>query len=253
MPDPTAVDPMQIGWYEAAAALEAEAETRKRIAGELDRVAADPDLIAGWLQRHDLIRTMATPQAILRAVAADIRRGHIHGRRERWVVDGLVGSWVCAEPMPDLPDGICGMPVEDVPCTVHHPETAGSPPADTWRPARPGDTPGELIPETGPQYPLHLTASDDGSRPRIGIESLRRHTAARILDQLARATDPIAPIDLAARSRATYFHTGKILTAAAHHGLAVRVTPPDGSRPGLWTITPAGRDHVTRISEGARR
>lgn len=46
----------------------------------------------------------------------------IDGRRETWVVIGLVGGWVCAEPDPAFPDGICGMPVESEPCNVHHPD-----------------------------------------------------------------------------------------------------------------------------------
>lgn len=29
------------------------------------------------------------------------------------------GGMVCAVPMADRPDGICGMPVESEPCTVH--------------------------------------------------------------------------------------------------------------------------------------
>lgn len=29
------------------------------------------------------------------------------------------GGQVCAVPMPDKPDGICGMPVESVPCPEH--------------------------------------------------------------------------------------------------------------------------------------
>lgn len=44
------------------------------------------------------------------------------GRREAWIVIAGVGGFVCAEPEPDLPDGICGMPVESEPCTIHHPE-----------------------------------------------------------------------------------------------------------------------------------
>lgn len=44
------------------------------------------------------------------------------GRRETWIVIGGVGGYVCAEPMTDLPDGICGMPVESEPCDIHHPD-----------------------------------------------------------------------------------------------------------------------------------
>ncbi len=31
------------------------------------------------------------------------------------------GGYVCAVPSPNLPDGICGMPVEDEPCSIHNP------------------------------------------------------------------------------------------------------------------------------------
>lgn len=113
-PTPTA-DPV--------AALDAEATARRTIAGELDRLADDEALGTAWLERHDLIRAMATPQAILRAVAADIPRGEVHGRRERWDASVPPGGYVCAEPDPDRPDGICGMPVEDGPCGIHHPPT----------------------------------------------------------------------------------------------------------------------------------
>jgi len=48
----------------------------------------------------------------------------VDGRREAWVVIDHVGGYVCAEPAPALPDGICGMPVESEPCNIHHPEAA---------------------------------------------------------------------------------------------------------------------------------
>jgi hypothetical protein len=50
----------------------------------------------------------------------------IDGRREMWLDIGpLFGAgWVCGEPMPDMPDGVCGMPVESEPCNIHHPEAA---------------------------------------------------------------------------------------------------------------------------------
>lgn len=38
-----------------------------------------------------------------------------------WVHDPLPGGVVCAVADPSHPDGLCGMPVEDVPCTVHYP------------------------------------------------------------------------------------------------------------------------------------
>lgn len=38
--------------------------------------------------------------------------------REKWLVIDGVGGYVCAEPVADNPDGICGMPVESEPCTV---------------------------------------------------------------------------------------------------------------------------------------
>lgn len=106
-------------------ALGPEVTARRTVARELDRLAADPRLTRAWMERHSLASYAATGVgAVLRAVAADVGRGEVHGRRERWVVDGLVGSWVCAEPDPAGPDGICGMPVEDVPCTIHHPDGA---------------------------------------------------------------------------------------------------------------------------------
>ena len=45
----------------------------------------------------------------------------IDGRREAWLDLGpLLGAgWVCAE-SDDSPDGVCGMPVESEPCTIHH-------------------------------------------------------------------------------------------------------------------------------------
>lgn len=45
----------------------------------------------------------------------------VDGRREAWIVLHGMDGWVCAEPDPTLPDGICGMPVETEPCTEHHP------------------------------------------------------------------------------------------------------------------------------------
>lgn len=48
----------------------------------------------------------------------------VGGRRERWVIIDTVGGWVCAEPDPGQPDGLCGMPVESEPCDIHHPDTA---------------------------------------------------------------------------------------------------------------------------------
>jgi hypothetical protein len=44
----------------------------------------------------------------------------IDGRREAWLVYMGVGGYVCAEPDPGQPDGICGMPVESEPCHIHH-------------------------------------------------------------------------------------------------------------------------------------
>lgn len=43
------------------------------------------------------------------------------GRAEMWLPFPLPGGWVCAEPDDATQDGMCGMPVEDVPCTIHHP------------------------------------------------------------------------------------------------------------------------------------
>lgn len=47
------------------------------------------------------------------------------GRREKWIVIDGVGGYICAEPEPGKPDGICGMPVESEPCNIHHPEDTG--------------------------------------------------------------------------------------------------------------------------------
>lgn len=38
-----------------------------------------------------------------------------------WVADPAPGGVVCAVADAAKPDGLCGMPVEDVPCTVHYP------------------------------------------------------------------------------------------------------------------------------------
>lgn len=75
------------------AALGPEITARRQMAAELDRVAA----------------------------------GEVHGRREMFDASIPPGGYVCAEPDPEMPDGICGMPVEDVPCTVHHPAAGGQP------------------------------------------------------------------------------------------------------------------------------
>lgn len=45
----------------------------------------------------------------------------VDGRREEYIRWPLPGGWVCAEPDSSMPDGVCGMPVESEPCTVHHP------------------------------------------------------------------------------------------------------------------------------------
>ena len=55
--------------------------------------------------------------------AAEFDIKTVDGRREAWIVVDLVGGYVCAEPDPGLPDGICGMPVESEPCDIHHPDT----------------------------------------------------------------------------------------------------------------------------------
>lgn len=46
----------------------------------------------------------------------------IDGRREMWLIICGVGGYVCAEPDPRHPDGVCGMPVESEPCSIHHPD-----------------------------------------------------------------------------------------------------------------------------------
>lgn len=43
------------------------------------------------------------------------------GRAEAWIVVAGIGGWVCAEPGPGLPGELCGIPVEDEPCSLHHP------------------------------------------------------------------------------------------------------------------------------------
>lgn len=49
-----------------------------------------------------------------------------YGRREAWIVISGVGGYVCAEPDQGKPDGICGMPAESEPCTIHHPDVVDS-------------------------------------------------------------------------------------------------------------------------------
>ncbi len=39
-----------------------------------------------------------------------------------WVSDPLPGGVVCAVADPTKPDGMCGMPVESEPCSIHYPE-----------------------------------------------------------------------------------------------------------------------------------
>nr|WP_301951245.1 hypothetical protein [Nonomuraea gerenzanensis] len=39
--------------------------------------------------------------------------------REVWVIHDEMGGYVCAEPDPEGPDGICGMPTETEPCDRH--------------------------------------------------------------------------------------------------------------------------------------
>jgi hypothetical protein len=41
---------------------------------------------------------------------------------EVWSSACAPGGYVCAAPEPDLPDGICGMPVESEPCPIHAPD-----------------------------------------------------------------------------------------------------------------------------------
>lgn len=69
--------------------------------------------------------------------------------------------------------------------THPHANTAPHATLATWRPARPGDTPGELVPEHGPEWPI-----DAGPHPyllhaRTAAWSL--HTARTALADLARA------------------------------------------------------------------
>lgn len=46
----------------------------------------------------------------------------VDGRLEVWINDPPPGGWVCAEPINNTPEGMCGMPIEDTPCTIHHPQ-----------------------------------------------------------------------------------------------------------------------------------
>ena len=50
-----------------------------------------------------------------------LRIATVDGRMEAWVEIAGMGGYVCAEPDPGAPDGICGEPVETLPCTIHHP------------------------------------------------------------------------------------------------------------------------------------
>lgn len=112
MPDPI-VEPL--------ADWERDLLTRQQIATDLDTIAGSEALTRAWLERHRL-PLRPSPTEVLCAVAVDVAACRLHGRRERWVIVAGVGGYVCAEPDPDGPDGICGMPVEDVPCTIHHPD-----------------------------------------------------------------------------------------------------------------------------------
>jgi hypothetical protein len=56
---------------------------------------------------------------------ADLDIKTIDGRREAWVIIDEVGGYVCAEPDPGYPGGICGLPVESEPCSIHHPDAGG--------------------------------------------------------------------------------------------------------------------------------
>lgn len=56
------------------------------------------------------------------AVTAGPKVRIVDGRRETWIVVCGMPGVVCAEPDPSGPDGVCGMPVESEPCSIHHPD-----------------------------------------------------------------------------------------------------------------------------------
>ena len=45
----------------------------------------------------------------------------VDGRIEAQPPRDAPGGWVCAEPDASTQDGLCGMPVESEPCSIHHP------------------------------------------------------------------------------------------------------------------------------------
>lgn len=141
----------------ADAALNDECRDRQLVAEglirEIRRVAAKAAAVAlAAAQRSDQ-RLMAaavaagatvTDQAAVLAFADRLRERTAAGyppagRREVWVPLPLPGGWVCGEPDPAGPDGVCGMPVESEPCTIHHPGAADQTPTG-HRPSGPTDT-----------------------------------------------------------------------------------------------------------------
>lgn len=64
----------------------------------------------GYVESRDL-RTVVDVAAVLGAA----ERLDVH----LWDDRDPPGGWVCAAPMPDRPDGYCGMPVESEPCPKH--------------------------------------------------------------------------------------------------------------------------------------
>jgi hypothetical protein len=71
----------------------------------------------GWLENPGLPVLLAHAHVI----------GQAEGLRvELWDDSTPPGGWVCGWPVPDGPDGACGVSVEDEPCDVHWPP-AGEP------------------------------------------------------------------------------------------------------------------------------
>lgn len=64
----------------------------------LDAACTDPDCTAADLYK---------------AGNDTAHQGHV------WLSEPPPGGWVCATPVPGLPGGICGMPVESEPCPEH--------------------------------------------------------------------------------------------------------------------------------------
>lgn len=110
-------------------------------------------------------------------------------------------------------------------------------PAATWQPARPGDTPGELIPEHGPTQPVDLTAELAYLHRHHGELHTRLHAAEGNLRSQTRALrEALAERDQARRQR-------DYATTRLTHALAETQGKLDALRP---LITAAEQWHATR-------